>query len=387
MEYGVGDVVKRLAEEKGPYPHDIYEKKKTTTSNGARGHRRGAAVWDEIEPKVWLWPGYLYGNHLVHLAGASGEGKSPLTRDLIARFTSGKDWPDGAKNTHERRGVLLLSGEDDWNTDVLPHLKIAGADSSKFWRFISTQSTDGGEVDVLTRLDEDVKELQRDLEEHGDIGLIVIDPITNYLGRLNMNKEDEVRPGLLMPLADLAHKHKICSLTVGHLNKNKEGDLLDRVLGARAFAGVARQTLFCSKDPDEESRFAHIMGLGRGSKAPNLKYRTVGQKFTVNGQESEAITIEWCGKSDADIEGAVTSPMKQSDKSTNKQIQVLVKALLRDGAKHSRFVEEAIKEEGIMCVNWQRAAKGVAKSRKCTGKGATGSEWYLPTPEQAEFDK
>lgn len=388
VDYGITDVIKKLAEVGGIYPNPIYEKaNKGSNVKGeasVRGHRLQDVIYDEIEPKVWIWPGYLYGNQLVHLAGASGEGKSPLTRDLIARFTAGKNWPDGATNTAHKRGVLLLSSEDDWATDILPHLKLAEAAPELVKGFVSTATLNDETYDVVTALDEDVKELQKVLDAFPDIGLIIIDPITNYLGRLSMNKEDEMRPGLLMPLANLAHRYKVCILTVGHLNKRTEGEMLDRVLGARAFAGVARQTLFCSKDPDEENRFAHILGLGRGSTAPNLKYTTKGMPFDLGGQQQEVVVIEWNGVSTADIGDAVTAPVKQSDKSANKQIQVLIRTLLRDGAKPSATVEEAIREEGITCVNWQRAAKRVAASRKVKGGK---SEWYLPTAEQAEFDK
>jgi hypothetical protein len=240
---------------------------------------------------------------------------------------------------------------------------------------------------VVTALDEDVKELQKDLEEHQDIGLIIIDPITNYLGRLSMNKEDEMRPGLLMPLADLAHRFKVCVLTVGHLNKNKEGELLDRVLGARAFAGVARQTLFCTNDSEDESKFAHVIGFGRNSKVQGLKYRTTSQQFEWEGNESEVVLVEWGGKSNIDIGDAVNTPTKQSEKSANKQVQVLVRTLLRDGAKPSAFVEQAIKEAGIVCTHWQRALKAAGmQSRQIGGKKSAGWEWVLVTPEQAEFD-
>jgi hypothetical protein len=190
-----------------------------------------------------------------------------------------------------------------------------------------------------------------------------------------------------MPLAHIAHRFKVCVLTVGHLNKNKEGSLLDRVLGARAFAGVARQTLFCTNDPDEESKFAHVIGFGRNSKVPGLKYRTTSQQFTWEGHESEVVLVEWGGKSNADIGDAVNTPVKQSEKSANKQVQVLVRTILRDGPKPSAMVEQAIKEAGIVCANWQRAAKGApAKSRQIEGKKGAGWEWVLIAPEQAEFD-
>jgi hypothetical protein len=388
VDYSVSDVIKKLAEEKGPYPNLIYEKKQHSESNSVRGYRIVAAEGRKLEHKIWLWPRYLFGNHLVHLAGESGQGKSPLTRDLIARLTSGREWPDGAKNTAEKRGVLLLSGEDDWSTDTLPHLKFAGADLSQVHEFVSTVTKDDETFDVATALDQDVKALEEVLKERNDIGLIVIDPVTNYLGRVRMNHEDELRPGLLMPLARLAQRFKVCVLTVGHLNKSKDVQLLDRVMGARAFTAVARQTLFCSPDDSDESEFAHVMGFGRKTTTPGLKYRTVSQKFMWEGQESEVVLVEWGGASKQDIEASINAPAKKSEKSANKQVQVLVRTLLREGPKPSAMLEQAIKDAGIDCFNWQRAAKGTpARTRQIQGKKHGGWEWFLTTPEQAEFDK
>ena len=291
VEYSAGDAIKKLAREKGAYPNPIYEKKQHTETTSVRGHRLVPAEGRKLEHKIWLWPRYLFGNHLVHLAGESGQGKSPLTRDIIARLTSGRDWPDGTKNTTDKRGVVLLSGEDDWSTDTLPHLKYAGADLSHVHEFVSTVTKDDETFDVATALDQDVAALEDVLKERDDIGLIVIDPVTNYLGRVRMNHEDELRPGLLMPLARLAQRFKVCVLTVGHLNKSKDVQLLDRVMGARAFTAVARQTLFCSPDDNDESEFAHVLGFGRKTTTPGLKYRTTSQKFTWEGQESEVVLV------------------------------------------------------------------------------------------------
>lgn len=392
VEYGFAEVVKTLAENSGPYPSPIYEGKKqqyTERVESVRGHRRATAKGRKLEHKIWLWPGYLLGNQLVHLAGASAEGKSPLTRDLIARFTSGREWPDGAANTADKRGVLLLSSEDDWSTDILPHLHFAGADLTQVHEFVSTITKGDETFDVATALDEDVKELQKDLEEHNDIGLIIIDPITNYLGRLSMNKEDEMRPGLLMPLANLAHRYKVCIATVGHLNKRTEGQLLDKVMGARAFVGVARQTLFCMKDPDEESKFAHVIGLGRGSTTPSLKYETVGKQFEWEGQQSEVVLVEWKGTSTVDIEGAIMAPDTQKDKSTAAQVRVLIKSLLRDGQKSVEYINEAFRDAGIdPKFQWARAVKKIATSAKggIEGKGEKTFWWLVTGAKQMGFD-
>jgi len=43
---------------------------------------------------------------------------------------------------------------------------------------------------------------------------------------------------------------------------------------------VARQTLFFIPDPDDDNEFAHIMGLGRKTTTPAMKYRTKSTPVT-----------------------------------------------------------------------------------------------------------
>ncbi len=378
----VHDVIKLLAERNGVYPKGIYEEKpKGERQERVRKYKLLDSDPNEADTCVWLWPGYLQANQLTHLAGLSAEGKSPVTRDLAARLSSGREWPDGTPNTFEKRMVLMLASEDDWATVILPHLMQAGANLDNIKRFAMTTVEGDSVAEALTALDQDIGQLEECLKDNANkVGMIVIDPITNYLGRVNMNKEGEAR-GLLMPLANLAQRYTVATKTVGHLNKS-EGPLLQRVMGAAAFVGVARQTLFFSGDPEDECQFAHVMGFGRKTTTPGLKYKTVQKPFEFNGKTFDVVAVEWGGKSDVDMEEQIGNPTKQAEKSASKQVQVLLKTLLRDGEKPSQEVEQSIKESGINITDWQKAAKRVAKSKK-KGKGWV---WYLPVPEQAEFD-
>jgi hypothetical protein len=96
--------------------------------------------------------------------------------------------------------------------------------------------------------------------------------------------------------------------------------------------------------------------------------------------------VEWGKLVEADADEVVNAP-KQSEKSANKEVQVFMKTFLRDGAKSTRAIEEALNGAGIKCANWQRAAKRVAKNKQIKGQGKNaGWEWFISTPEQAEFD-
>jgi putative DNA primase/helicase len=393
-EYSVADAIKKLAEHKGPYPGKIYvetssaavqQQRADNTSH--RGSRLGSAKEKIKKHKKWLWKGYLQSNQLHHFAGASSEGKSPVTRDLIGRLTRGADWPDGTKNEAGPRSVILLSSEDDWSDTILPSLELAGADLDLVFEFISTVTRGEEVVDVTTALDRDIDEIAAHIKSREDVGLVIIDPITNYLGSKSMNKEDEMR-SILMPLAKMAQSFEVGVVTVGHLNKrDKDTALMQRLMGAAAFGGVARQVFMFGNDPDEEDPFAHVMGLLRKNTYPPLKYKTVAVPQEWDGQVSDIIQVKWCGPAKNIDMDEVVNARKQSDKTASKEAGAFIKAFLRDGAKPTKVIEEALKDAGIECSNFARTARKVAATRKVKGKGnGAGSEWYLPTTEQIQFD-
>lgn len=398
VDYGIADVIKRLAEDGTPYPKRIYEASarndqriQRVPDESHRGSRLESGANKSKKHKVWLWPGYIQQNQLHHFAGASSEGKSPVTRDLIGRITSGENWPDGSTNIHGPQSVILLASEDDWSDTIVPGLELAGANTELVFEFISTLSRGEEVVDVTTALDRDIDEIAAHIKSRDDVGLVVIDPITNYLGNKSMNKEDEMR-SILMPLSKMAQSFNVSVVTVGHFNKrDKDTALFQRLMGAAAFGGVARQVLIFGDDPNTEDKFSHVMGLLRHNNYPALKYRTIAKPMEWDGKTSDIVGVDWCGPAEnVDLDEVVTR-RKQSDKGKDAEAAAFIKAMLRDGAKATKIIEDALKDASIECSNISRAAKHTlceAKSRKIKGKGNhAGHEWYLPTAEQAEFDK
>jgi hypothetical protein len=194
----ITDIIKILAERNGVYPKPIYEEKQ---------HQQEAERDLDLRPAsrrtkkhtVWLWPGYLTLNALIHGAGWSGQGKSPATLSLASTVTRGDRWPDGAENKHGPRAVVLLTSEDDWDSVIIPRLELYGANLDLILEAQSVYRKGDTSTDVLTSLNRDIANLSKRIEERGDVSLVIIDPITNYLEGLSMNKEQEMR-GVLMPL-------------------------------------------------------------------------------------------------------------------------------------------------------------------------------------------
>lgn len=388
VEYSVAEVINKLAEDKGPYPNPIYVKEKQQQQVETQRSSKIICAQDiEEKPRVWLWPGYLEANKLIHFGGASAAGKSPVTIDLIARVTSGGQWPDGVPNEAGPRSAILLASEDDWHDTIRPRLRLAGADIRLVFKFVSVLTRGEEEMEVTTALDRDIEQIAAHLRSRDDVGVVVIDPITNYLGSKSMNQEDEMR-SILMPLANLAQSFNVCVITVGHLNKrDRDTALLQRLMGAAAFGGVARQVFLFGDDPESDDKFHHIMGFGRPTGTPPLRYMTEAVTTDVGGKPSEVVQVRWLGPAHVDMDEVVNT-QKESEKTLTSKAVLLIGALLRSGAKKKSELEQALTDNGLdpKALQWHRLKKRCkAESRPLKGKSA-GWEWFLTTAEQAEFD-
>jgi hypothetical protein len=191
-----------------------------------------------VEPKPvrWLWPGWLPEGVLVVLDGDPGVGKSTLTIDLAARFSRGE--LAGRPLT-----TILINGEDTHEHTVRPRLGRAGADLDRvvLWKF-----------DEPPSLPRDIDKLREAIREHG-AGLLVIDPLSAFLGRGASAVGDQTVRRALMPLIHLAAQTGCTILIVRHLRK-QNGRALYRGLGSIGIVGAARVGWLLGHHPRGEGR-------------------------------------------------------------------------------------------------------------------------------------
>jgi putative DNA primase/helicase len=313
-------------------------------SRSRRSSRLDCAAEITMQPPEWLWEGRLSKNQLTHCAGESSQGKSPVTLDLVARVTTGSEWPDGLPNTLGPRSVIIMASEDDWADTIVPRLRLAGANMEKVFRFASIVTKDESTVVVSTKLDSDLEELKRQLITLPDVGLVVIDPITNYLGSKSMNKEEDIR-SILMPLSEqIAQALKVCVVTVGHLNKQgKDASTKQRVMGAAAFIGVARNLIMFAADPDETSKkYHHIMGEERNQSASTLKYHTEMVPVDWDGWEGKKVLrVVWDGVSTASMDESI-NPDKEEVKHAIELAAPALKLVMQAGKVQSEQCKESV---------------------------------------------
>ena len=203
----------------------------------------------DVEPErvTWIWPGRLASGKLNLLVGDPGLGKSYVTLDVVARYTTGTVWPDGFPACPVGTAILL-SAEDGLASTIGLRLDALGADPLRVHALPTV--TDGRTVRGIQLAD--VTALESAIVQTG-AGLIVIDPISAYVGDKDSHRDSEVR-GLLAPLAQLAERHHVTILGVIHLLKNSQRAAIYRTIGSIAFVGAARVTLAVAVDPDREER-------------------------------------------------------------------------------------------------------------------------------------
>ena len=164
--------------------------------------------------------------------GDPGLGKSVLSLDLAARVSTGAPWPHAAGRS-DIGDVLILSAEDDPADTIVPRLMAVGADLNRI--FILKGVKKGDQVQYFS-LAEDLLALEAALTSQ--TRLIIIDPISAYLGETDSHVNTSVR-SVLAPLAELASKTGAAVLAISHLNKG-QGAAIYRVQGSIAFTAAAR---------------------------------------------------------------------------------------------------------------------------------------------------
>lgn len=203
---------------------------------GVAVSRRLSAV--EAKNIEWLWPGRVPMGKLTLIAGDPGRGKSLLTLDMAARVTRGYPWPDGAKAPAPEGSVVLLSAEDDAADTLRPRLEAADGDPARAIELQLVRSADApaGRGFCLAT---DLAALERLIVAERSVRLVVIDPLSAYLGGLDSHNNADMR-GLLAQLQAVAERTGAAIVAITHLNKNAAASFLYRATGSLAFVAAAR---------------------------------------------------------------------------------------------------------------------------------------------------
>jgi AAA domain len=205
-------------------------------------------------PVNWLWQGRIARGKVTMLAGHPGLGKSQAALGIAAIVTTRGRWPVD-RVPAELGSVIIMSAEDDPEDTIRPRLEAAGADLTRCHVIGAVLDKDqsGRERKRGFSIGEDLPRLAAALREIEDVSLVIIDPITAYLGDTDSHRNAEVR-AVLAPLAELAAEYRAAILAISHLRKSSDGDAILRVSGSLAFVAAARAAYLVVRDPGNDRR-------------------------------------------------------------------------------------------------------------------------------------
>jgi RecA-family ATPase len=209
----------------------------------------------DVEPEAvdWLWYPRVPLGKLTLLAGDPGGGKSQISIAIAAAVTKGVPLP-GDTAFVDPANVLIISAEDGIADTIRPRLEAAGADLTRA-HILECLEKSGQPIHLALEDPEHLLAVELAIEEL-DPALVVLDPASAYLGKIDSHKDAAVR-GVVAPLAGLAERYHAAVLGIIHLSKsNNTVKALYRVLGSIAFTAAPRSVLLAGSEPEAEDHHA-----------------------------------------------------------------------------------------------------------------------------------
>lgn len=177
------------------------------------------------------------------------------------------------------QNVILLEAEEHLESSIVPRLAAAGADLSRI-QFVKGAPTENRNRNRLISIQNDSQRIEALARQIGDVALIVVSPITSYLGSVEQNRNEQVRNEIIHPLKMLAERIGCAVVIIKHPNKDcKNNDPLERISGSTAWTEAMRCVIFIGKDPDEPEdeanprRCAHWVKFSIGSTPEPLSWK------------------------------------------------------------------------------------------------------------------
>lgn len=249
------------------------------------------------EKLEWLWPDRIPLGKITYFSGKPDCGKSVTLTDVVARVSSGREFPD-APNPWGERKVLLGVSEDGLGDTVVPRLLAAGAklENIELLQLVRVTKTKSKKQRQFA-FKSDMRLLRHALRKNPDIMLVALDPITGYWGA-DSNKDKEVRP-IMDELSKICDEQRVTLIAVMHQNKRSDVSAVQKVLGASSVAGSARTVWGFSRDPeDRELCHMSLVKNNLSAKRTGLDYRLMSKKVDVGGEMIAHATVEWLGENE-----------------------------------------------------------------------------------------
>jgi hypothetical protein len=337
----------------------------------------GAYVAAHVQPRKlgWAWKDHFALGKIGMIEGDPGDGKSIMTIDLAARWSTGMKMPDGS-NGMPACPVLMVSAEDDLEDTLIPRIIAAGGDRSRIHLMVHGATP----ADPFTFKD-GLPSVGQAILKHG-IKVVFFDPLMAFLsGETDSHNDASVRRAL-QPLKLLASNTGVAIILVRHLNKGGTGNkAIYRGGGSIAFTGAARSTFLVTEGDDDTTRVMSCVKSNLSKKPPAITY-------TVEVSRDEVPYLRWGETVNLTAQQALDGPGRRKDtdasdeRKSRKKVRTLAGEflldILSDGPMAWQAILELAKGEGFSRNTLERARAEVGLTKLTGGEGQRTTTWARP---------
>ncbi len=319
----------------------------------------------------WLWQGRVPLGKVTLLVGDPGRGKSLLALDMAARISRGAPWPDALGGSAPLGRTILLSAEDDIEDTIRPRLDALGADPSRICVLRAVHWEDSPSPDAFS-LSRDLNLLKAVLARWGDIKLIILDPVSAYLGGAESYNNANIRR-ILAPVQTMAAERSLAVVGITHLTKRRAASVIYRSMGSMAFVSASRAAWAAVPDRQAPGRMLLLpVKCNLIGGATGLAYRIVPHP-----SDPAQPVIAWeSGSVPMTADEAMEPPPRLTPR---EEAAEWLKQLLAAGPLPSGEVERQAREAGFTVMTLRRAKTelGIVPYRE-------GATWMSRLPERTD---
>lgn len=308
----------------------------------------GGLIWEslsEVEMRSIVFADKpLFQAAAFHLVvGRKGAGKGTLLANIAARVTRGE--------LGEKRNVIWIGSEDSAAIDIKPRIIAAEGDPGRIWLAKS-----------WIQLPRDIEAIGRKMDELGEVGMVVIDPVGNHIGGKNSNAETEIRDAIA-PLNALADAHDAMVFGVRHLSEKEcARGVLAAILGSSAWVQTPRAVLAVAPD-DDDPEVRHVQCVA-GNRLPE---GTPGRMFRIEGVllpelANEVTRGDWIGDSQKDVEQLLAAYSAREPSKSASARELILDLLEGVPEMESDALDARVAEESGVSAKTARNLRGKLKS-------------------------
>jgi len=214
--------------------------------------------------------------------------------------------------------------------------------------------------------------VERAIEKTPDCRLVIIDPNTAYLGRVDSHNNAEIR-GMLAPIAKLAAQLRVAVVAVTHLRKGS-GPAIYRSMGSLAFAAAARGVWAVAKDQENPRRRLFLPVKN------NIATDVTGLSFDIRPHGSGgALVVAWDRKPVEITADDALDPDSDESGSLAEAMEWL-ESELSGASRPAKDTKAKAKKDGIAERTLMRAKKRLLVKAEHVGFGE-GSRWMWTLPD------